>query len=202
MEKTDVVVVGSGPTGLLLAAELALAGVDVWAVAILGRGTRRWCSYWRPRAPARPPPSARRQRACPTRWRGCRPPRPTPVRDACSPTSKRSWHGTHPPRTRWRPVRCARASSTRNPPGFSPSPCGDTRWCWCSTTWNAWGCREKSGRRSAPSCTIFRERCARSWSAGATSRRRCTGGSTPPRWPHCARKTSPSPSRRRPRPCG
>ncbi|MGX5207219.1 FAD-dependent monooxygenase [Streptomyces violaceus] len=29
MEKTDVVVVGSGPTGLLLAAELALAGVDV-----------------------------------------------------------------------------------------------------------------------------------------------------------------------------
>ncbi|GAA2386626.1 FAD-dependent monooxygenase [Streptomyces coeruleofuscus] len=29
MEKTEVVVVGSGPTGLLLAAELALAGVDV-----------------------------------------------------------------------------------------------------------------------------------------------------------------------------
>lgn len=29
MKKTDVVVVGSGPTGLLLAAELALAGVDL-----------------------------------------------------------------------------------------------------------------------------------------------------------------------------
>ncbi|WP_408997190.1 FAD-dependent monooxygenase [Streptomyces europaeiscabiei] len=29
MEKTEVVVVGSGPTGLLPAGELALAGVDV-----------------------------------------------------------------------------------------------------------------------------------------------------------------------------
>ncbi|CAM5696379.1 hypothetical protein SVIOM74S_03272 [Streptomyces violarus] len=135
-------------------------------------GDARWCSgCWQPagagtstgvsRAAARLPR--------PVAWLSAD--APTPVRVACSPTSKRSWHGTQPPRSRWRHVRCARASSTRNPAGRLAESLrdgtlvlvlGDLVRLGVSAKW----------QRSAPSCTDRRDRCARSWSAGAISRRR------------------------------
>ncbi|MFD6171596.1 FAD-dependent monooxygenase [Streptomyces coeruleorubidus] len=66
MEKTEVVVVGSGPTGLLLAAELALAGVDDGAQCLRFRAAGAVIAGSRTaaaRSPRRPPMSSRKDRA-------------------------------------------------------------------------------------------------------------------------------------------